>query len=228
MLVAEPRHPAEDVWVLDPLEFVFPANESFKHFALKWVDFEQMATRPVEDATLRERLREVAGLTFQSLGCSGYARCDIRMDAAGELHLLEINPNCGVFYPEESFGSADLFWRPIRKATGDFCVIRSSSRCDGRRTGLAFGIWTSRGRPVSACSPTAQSRPERLWSVTRSGRCRWFPGSMSTGILVDIAAAGSISTPGRSRRIRMSFGARTLRNGNRSIIPATRTPGFLA
>ena len=96
------------MWVLDPLEFVFPANESFKHFALKWVDFEQMATRPVEDAALASVCGKSPDFTFQSLGCSGYARCDIRMDAAGELHLLEINPNCGVFYPEESFGSADL------------------------------------------------------------------------------------------------------------------------
>jgi D-alanine-D-alanine ligase len=30
------------------------------------------------------------------------------MDAAGDIYVLEINPNCGVFYPEGQHGSADL------------------------------------------------------------------------------------------------------------------------
>ena len=44
---------------------------------------------------------------FAALNGSGYARLDFRMDASGELYFLEINPQCGVFYPEGSYGSAD-------------------------------------------------------------------------------------------------------------------------
>ena len=30
------------------------------------------------------------------------------MDAAGIIHMLEINPNCGIFYPPHEPGSADF------------------------------------------------------------------------------------------------------------------------
>jgi D-alanine-D-alanine ligase len=45
---------------------------------------------------------------FLELKGRSYARCDIRMDAAGNLYMLEINPNCGLFYAPEDAGSADF------------------------------------------------------------------------------------------------------------------------
>jgi D-alanine-D-alanine ligase len=30
------------------------------------------------------------------------------MDASGTIHMLEINPNCGIFYPPHEPGSADF------------------------------------------------------------------------------------------------------------------------
>ena len=108
VLVTEPLDAAEEAWVFEPVECCFPPGETFKHFDLKWKDYELMQTRPVTDAGLAARLRQVSALTFAGLEGSGYARCDLRVDEAGEVYLLEINPNCGVFYPEGSFGSADF------------------------------------------------------------------------------------------------------------------------
>ena len=62
-----------------------------------------------EDDALAERLEDMSRKLFTGLNGSGYGRCDIRMNAQGELYMLEINPNCDVAYPlEESAGSADL------------------------------------------------------------------------------------------------------------------------
>lgn len=108
VLVAEPRDDREEAWVLDPIEFIFPDGQNFKHFDLKWKDFDAMKTRPVLERPFAERLRKVAALTFASLNGSGYGRCDLRVDLQGEIHLLEINPNCSVFYPDGYYGSADL------------------------------------------------------------------------------------------------------------------------
>jgi len=108
VLVAEPRDESEEAWVLDPIEFVFPEGETFKHFDLKWKDFDAMKTLPVLDRSFAERLREASALTFAALDGSGYARCDLPVDLQGEIYLLEINPNCSVFYPDGYYGGADL------------------------------------------------------------------------------------------------------------------------
>lgn len=42
---------------------------------------------------LRARIGDTARLTFRLLGCRGYARVDMRLDAAGRLKVLEVNPN---------------------------------------------------------------------------------------------------------------------------------------
>jgi D-alanine-D-alanine ligase len=107
-LVAEARGADEDAWVLEPVEFRFPAGETFKHFDLKWKDYAEMRAQPVAESGLADRLRAVAALTFAALGGSGFGRCDLRVDDTGEIYLLEINPNCGMFYPEGEFGSADF------------------------------------------------------------------------------------------------------------------------
>jgi D-alanine-D-alanine ligase len=108
VLVAEPRHADEEAWVLEPVEFLFPPGESFKHFDLKWKDYELMEVHPVSDPALAARLREASALTFTALGGSGFGRCDIRMDDAGTIYMLEINPNCEVFCPQGQYGSADF------------------------------------------------------------------------------------------------------------------------
>src|SRR5208282_157090 len=49
VLVAEPRHADEEAWVLEPIEFLFPPGESFKHFDLKWKDYDLMETLRVSE-----------------------------------------------------------------------------------------------------------------------------------------------------------------------------------
>jgi D-alanine-D-alanine ligase len=81
--------------------------ENFKYFDLKWVHYDQICWRGLPDSTLAERLTAQSAAVFTALSGSGYARADFRMDASGELFFLAFNPQCGVFYPEGSYGSAD-------------------------------------------------------------------------------------------------------------------------
>jgi D-alanine-D-alanine ligase len=108
VLVAENPDDPQLPMAYTPVEFQFPAGESFKHFDLKWVHYDRMSAIPCTDPVLTERLKQVSREFFLGLGGSGYGRCDIRMDEHGDLYLLEINPNCDVFYPLDSPGSADF------------------------------------------------------------------------------------------------------------------------
>ncbi len=91
-----------------PVEFVFPEGESFKHSDLKWKDYHSMKEVPLHDGELGERLRNEAADFFLGMRGASFGRCDIRMDRDGKLHMLEINPNCGVYYAPSDPGSADL------------------------------------------------------------------------------------------------------------------------
>lgn len=91
-----------------PVEFIFPPGVGFKHYALKWVDHAQMQTRVVEDGPLADTLRRASERFFAAMSATGYGRCDFRLGADERLYLLEINPNCGIFYPPGEFGSADF------------------------------------------------------------------------------------------------------------------------
>jgi D-ala D-ala ligase C-terminus/SET domain len=108
VLVAEdPEHATSPV-TFTPIEFTFPEGEGFKHYDLKWVDYEGMGHHAVADPALAGWLRRISADFFLALNGSGYGRCDIRMGRDGELYMLEINPNCGIFYPASDPGSADL------------------------------------------------------------------------------------------------------------------------
>jgi D-alanine-D-alanine ligase-like ATP-grasp enzyme len=108
VLVAENPDDGGAPIVYQPVEFVFPAGESFKHFDLKWKDYKSMSCVACTDALLACRLKEISQKFFVGLAGTGYGRCDIRMNDAGELFMLEINPNCELFYPPGDEGSADF------------------------------------------------------------------------------------------------------------------------
>ena len=91
-----------------PMQYRFPEGEEFKHSSLKWVDYDGMEVFPVDDPALDARLREIAARFFVAIGGVSFGRCDIRVDKAGTPYILEINPNCGVYYPPTDPGSADL------------------------------------------------------------------------------------------------------------------------
>ncbi|MBI3341201.1 MAG: ATP-grasp domain-containing protein [Chloroflexi bacterium] len=107
LLAEDPEDPAHPI-TFKPVEFVFPEGESFKHYDMKWVNYEQMSVKVVDNPNYENRLREYTTKVFMALDGNGYARCDYRLGSDGEFYMLEINPNCGIFYPPTEPGSADF------------------------------------------------------------------------------------------------------------------------
>ena len=75
---------------------------------MKWVEYGAMTAFPVRDPALDARVRDVCARFFLALDGASFGRCDLRIDANGMPYMLEINPNCGVYYPPKDAGSADL------------------------------------------------------------------------------------------------------------------------
>ncbi|MEZ4832731.1 MAG: hypothetical protein R2873_12165 [Caldilineaceae bacterium] len=139
--VEDPMNP----FAYQPVEFHFPPGETFKHFEMKWIDFRNMSGVAVTDPDISRRLQEMTRRLFVGLKGTGYGRCDIRMDADGELYLLEINPNCGMFYPPEDPGSADLclYYDPVgyRASCRPSSPPRSSAKKNVAASGRAALSW---------------------------------------------------------------------------------------
>jgi D-alanine-D-alanine ligase-like ATP-grasp enzyme len=108
VLVAENPEDEFEPIAYHPVEFRFPRGESFKHFDLKWKDYKKMKCVPCDDPDLACRLKNISKNFFLGLAGTGYGRCDIRMNKRGDLFMLEINPNCELFYPPDDAGSADF------------------------------------------------------------------------------------------------------------------------
>jgi len=94
--------------VYQPIGYSFPEGESFKHYDLKWVTYDGLRAAPVDCPELDARLRDACSRFFQGMGGVGYGRCDLRVDREGRVYMLEINPNCGIYYPPDEPASADL------------------------------------------------------------------------------------------------------------------------
>lgn len=108
VLVAEnPDDPYNPITYI-PMQYRFPEGESFKHSDMKWVEYEKLTCFPVVDQALAQRLRDISARFFVALDGASFGRCDIRIDADGAPWMLEINANCGVYYPPADAGSADL------------------------------------------------------------------------------------------------------------------------
>jgi D-alanine-D-alanine ligase len=83
------------------------------------VDYEDISWHAVTDPELALRLQDMAVRAFVSMGGRGYGRIDVRSDEAGqELKFLEVNPNCGLFYPQGLYGSADFILDRVDTQTG--------------------------------------------------------------------------------------------------------------
>ena len=108
VLVGENADDAAAPFTYQPIQYAFPDGETFKHYQLKWVNYGGLDAVPVADPDLDARLRDASSKFFQGMRGSGFGRCDIRVDAEGRVFMLEINPNCGIFYPPTDPGSADI------------------------------------------------------------------------------------------------------------------------
>jgi D-alanine-D-alanine ligase len=108
VLVAEnPHHPLRPT-TYTPIEYRFPKRESFKHARLKWQDYDGLIAVPIQDPVLAARVRDEAARFFVALNGASFGRCDFRVDRGGTPYMLEINANCGIYYPAADAGSADL------------------------------------------------------------------------------------------------------------------------
>ena len=108
VLVAENPEDLSNPTTYTPIQYQFPKGESFKHEKLKWEDYGGLECIPVADPILAARLRREAAQFFVALGGTSFGRCDIRVDAAGTPYMLEINPNCGVYFLPDDPGTADI------------------------------------------------------------------------------------------------------------------------
>lgn len=137
VLVAEnPDNELEPV-AYTPVEYRFPPGETFKHFNLKWINFRGMACVPCLDKELASRLQSASKKLFVGLAGASYARCDIRLNQDGEIYVLEINPNCGVFYTTDEAGGADSCLSFDPAGHEGFCdqIIRAAIARSQRRNG---------------------------------------------------------------------------------------------
>lgn len=130
VLVSENPEDPDNPVAYEPLEFRFPPGESFKHFDLKWIDFSGMKIKPVEDRSLADQLMVASRSLFKGLNGTGYGRCDLRVNEKNEVYMLEINPNCGIFYPPEAEGSADLILLNDERGHEHFVdlILRSATK----------------------------------------------------------------------------------------------------
>jgi D-alanine-D-alanine ligase len=107
VLVAENPDGRRRPTTYGPVQYHFPEGESFQHSDLKWVDYNDVSASPVADPRLAAKLCDDSARIFVGLEGAGFGRCDFRVDASGRRFLLEINANCGVYYPPEEPAGAD-------------------------------------------------------------------------------------------------------------------------
>ena len=62
----------------------------------------------VDDPVLSKRLQDESARFFLELKGTSFGRCDIRVADDGTTYMLEINSNCGIYYPKEDWSSADV------------------------------------------------------------------------------------------------------------------------
>lgn len=181
VLVASDPSAPRGVRAFQPIEFVFPPNETFKHFTVKWKMAVADAFRPyTAQDSLASELKEAAATIFSAVGGSGYARIDYRVDAHNRVWAVDINPNCGLFYSpayESSPGTADL-------------ILRYDPSGMGLRGFLHLLIQQAMDRQKKETSP------EKLEEINR--KLRAYAERPTTSCAADGAAAASWSSSSTS------------------------------
>ncbi|MEP6894987.1 MAG: hypothetical protein ABI986_05210 [Chloroflexota bacterium] len=90
-----------------PTKLNFPPGEEFWHTVVKWDASLPFSFGRVTDPDLIARLQDIGIRIFKAMNGVGYGRCDVRMNAQGELFVLEINPNPAIMLRPEEYGPAD-------------------------------------------------------------------------------------------------------------------------
>jgi D-alanine-D-alanine ligase len=114
MIVGSSDHPDRCV-IYEPVERVFhpslPENEKFLSFDRLWEIYEEETPMPNNgnfyeyfpvDAKMIKKIKKLSLDAYCALKGQGYARIDIRMDAASrKLYTLEVNAQCGISEDED-------------------------------------------------------------------------------------------------------------------------------
>jgi len=106
LVVDNPDDPENPI-AYPPAELIFPEGEEFWHTDIKWDYNVPFDFKEVTEPELRARLQDIAIRMYKAIGGVAYGRCDIRMNEAGELFILEINPNPAIMLKPEEYGPAD-------------------------------------------------------------------------------------------------------------------------
>jgi D-alanine-D-alanine ligase len=106
LIVDDPDH-ISIPFVYPPTELIFPPGDEFWHTDIKWDYSVPFEFRQVKDLDLVSRLQVAGRKMYLAIDGNGYGRCDVRMNARGEIYILEINPNGGILYTPEEYGPAD-------------------------------------------------------------------------------------------------------------------------
>lgn len=189
VLVAENCSDPESPITFEPVECRFTNGEEFKHFDLKWIDYESMQWVPMkeEEEELRNKLKDAARTAFIALRGVSYGRCDFRVDAEGNVFFLEINPNCGIFYPPNAMGSADYILAldpsTSHAAFIDHILEAAQSRWHKKNQAMTtevrhkvssgYGLYASRDLPEGSVVVKYEERDHVL--VTKSYARRNYP-----------------------------------------------------
>jgi D-alanine-D-alanine ligase len=195
-------HEAElRVVAYDPVECHFGPGECFKHFNLKWVDYESIGWQGLsqQDPELSERLKATAVGVFRAMLGRGYARLDFRSDSTGQsVYFLEINPNCGILYPEGSYGSADFILdrHCPRTAHAEFVLnqievakhlwsLKNARACEARydSKSQSWGLYSTRNLKVGDLILDLEEKPMHLVSKSHVLRTwqTWDDGKSRLG-----------------------------------------------
>jgi D-alanine-D-alanine ligase len=97
LVLEDPDAPARPI-VLRPIRIGLPPGETILHHALKNSARHRLDWSPIDDAALCARVTELARAVFVAVGGVSYGRCDLRLAPSGELFVLEMNANAGIFY----------------------------------------------------------------------------------------------------------------------------------
>jgi D-alanine-D-alanine ligase-like ATP-grasp enzyme len=182
VLVAENAADPASPITYQPVLYHFPEGETFKHYNLKWFDYHGLQAGPVRDPDLEERLRDVSARMFAGLEGTGFGRCDVRIDPDGRIFMLEINPNCGVYYPASDPGSADLclLHDPAGHVGFTRALLDAAMRRPTRRDRLfeirsdgngGYGHFATRPIPAGEPIVVFEETPHTLVTRSRVERC---------------------------------------------------------
>lgn len=129
-LVADNPDNLDEPFVYNPVEIIFQAGETFKHWAMKF-DAEASADMDLEfvkEPALVRRIKSMTRKMYLAMGGTGYGRADIRMDKDGNLFMLEINPSPSVLNMENDYASGDYMMQDDPGGVGGFIdrIFRSA------------------------------------------------------------------------------------------------------